>query len=539
MPKEFRPLAEGLHPSIIMDHAKKFDKAINKLQLHVTGIDFGASNPITAGRARLPRRMFGIGFRSQANTAPAAWMGCQLLTLPRMLDVLEKDGTITGGFMPSLTNLLGAGSFDHDKNETRFLHLCTEPSTHPLGAMFLQAWHTLQIEVSGSPNIPPPQYGILSRHAFAAGTIDENTTYAHFQKEITTERETRALALLNVAIASLPAHDRRRIAFMNVDMFSNQFVNAIPYANEEISNLDLTTCYAMYFGTPLPILKPHVGVRIGKNTARGAPVTIDPYGDTLTNATLPGGGWTTAHDATKWLIADLLKSASINHTCEVYGLFAPYINQEAANADVNFTARKRHGLVPDFLVRWPHKEQLLELKTFHQSAQYFPHTDLRSDKRCTGADRRASKINKEYLDKARAVDKNYNNHTTVDPGPLHTRLLQFGRVQGLAIGPRGEASADFHTLIRKIGAIGAERGWRKTGARSVAEAKALITPRLFRAIGINAVRAAARLVRDRLGQSLLGDPERGQENLTNSHFNSRSHREEYFDTFCNTPNGFV
>jgi len=69
-----------------------------------------------------------------------------------------------------------------------------------------------------------------------------------------------------------------------------QFVNFIRYANEEISNLDLTTSYAMYLGTPLPILKPHVGVRIGKNTVRGASVTIDQYGDALTNAALPGSG---------------------------------------------------------------------------------------------------------------------------------------------------------------------------------------------------------------------------------------------------------
>ena len=63
----------------------------------------------------------------------------------------------------------------------------------------------------------------------------------------------------------------------------------------------------MYFGTPLPILKPHMGVRIGKNTVRGVPVTIDQYGDALTNAALPGGGaGRPAHDATKWLIADLL-----------------------------------------------------------------------------------------------------------------------------------------------------------------------------------------------------------------------------------------
>ena len=46
-----------------------------------------------------------------------------------------------------------------------------------------------------------------------------------------------------------------------------------------------------------------------------------------------------------------------NHTCEVHGLFAPYINQEAANADATFTGRKRHGLVPDFLVRWAHKNK--------------------------------------------------------------------------------------------------------------------------------------------------------------------------------------
>jgi len=190
-----RHLLQSLPPSIIMGHAKKFDKAINKLQLHVTGVDLDASNHITAGRARLPRRMFGTGFTSQSNTALAAWMGCQLLTLPRKLDVLEKDGTTTGGFMPSLTSLLGAGSFDHDKHETRFLHLCTEESTCPLGIRFMHAWHTLQIGVSGSPNIPPPQYGILSRHVFATGTIDKNTTYDHFQKEITTEREIRAQAL--------------------------------------------------------------------------------------------------------------------------------------------------------------------------------------------------------------------------------------------------------------------------------------------------------------------------------------------------------
>ena len=318
-----------------------------------------------------------------------------------------------------------------------------------------------------------------------------------------------------------------------------QFVNSMPYAGEEIGNCDLPTAFAMYFGTPVPLVAAHTGIKIGKRNARGAQLTLDAYGDALTNTVFPGGGWTTAHDSTKWLISELLKSASINHTCEVYGLFASCMDQQGADANASFNGRKRQGLVPDFLIRWTDKDQLLELKTFHQSKLHFPDCDLKNGERCTGAKRRASHINKEYVNKARNADRELNGHTTEGLGPLGKRLAMFGTVQGLAIGPRGEASADFHKLIEKIGEVGAERGWRKTGARSVAEAKALITPRLYRAIGINAVRAAAHLVRDNLGLSLLGNAEGVQTCLNNSHFFTRSHRQEYYDTFCNAPNGFV
>jgi len=51
----------------------------------------------------------------------------------------------------------------------------------------------------------------------------------------------------------------------------------------------------------------------------------------------------------------------------------------------------------------------------------------------------------------------------------------------------------------------------------------LITPRLYHAIGTNAVRAAARLVRDNFSQNLLGDAEDTQESLTNAHFSTHPH----------------
>ena len=82
-------------------------------------------------------------------------------------------------------------------------------------------------------------------------------------------------------------------------------------------------------------------------------------------------------------------------------------------------------------------------------------------------------------------------------------------------------TTDFHKPLQKIGGIGAERGWRKTAcARSVEDAEALIAPRLFRTIGISAVGAAVRLVRDDLGQSLpdnrRGRPERASLTPTSS-----------------------
>ena len=58
-----------------------------------------------------------------------------------------------------------------------------------------------------------------------------------------------------------------------------------------------------------------------------------------------------------------------------------------------------------------------------------------------------------------------------------------GRVRGLAIGPRGEASPDFHKLAQKIAG----------GASSFAEVKAIIAPRISRALGINAVRPEPQL----------------------------------------------
>ena len=59
-------------------------------------------------------------------------------------------------------------------------------------------------------------------------------------------------------------------------------------------------------------------------------------------------------------------------------------------------------------------------------------------------------------------------------------------------------------MVNKMSTVGAERIWRRMGARSALEAKGVIKNRLRRSIGITATRAAARLKIDRLGIA-LGD----------------------------------
>jgi hypothetical protein len=133
-----------------------------------TGIDFAKADEITQTRLNLPKRMYGLGIRRQETVNEAAWIGGMLLTLPRMIDSKDSEGNITPGFMSSLEPLLGAGSFDHGKEETRFEHLVSSESL--LGRRFEQTWSKLQSEVSQDQDAAPEQ-GMLSKPSIAAGWL--------------------------------------------------------------------------------------------------------------------------------------------------------------------------------------------------------------------------------------------------------------------------------------------------------------------------------------------------------------------------------
>jgi len=118
-------------------------------------------------------------------------------------------------------------------------------------------------------------------------------------------------------------------------------------------------------------------------------------------------------------------------------------------------------------------------------------------------EKRASTIHREYVKKARDADAKYNHHDpSGGPGPVGRRLEEFGQIKALVTGPRAECSADLHSLVSSVADTAAERSWRRVGARNPKEAKAIISDRFFRTIGLNAIRENAAQMRFALGISL-------------------------------------
>ena len=72
-------------------------------------------------------------------------------------------------------------------------------------------------------------------------------------------------------------------------------------------------------------------------------------------------------------------------------------------------------------------------------------------------------------------------------------------MQGFVFGAAGEASQAVLDWVDLLANMGAERSWKRMGARTAIEAKGLIRAQALKTLGIVAVRENARLKLDRLG----------------------------------------
>jgi len=277
-----------------------------------------------------------------------------------------------------------------------------------------------------------------------------------------------------------------------VDKLSTAFVGSIPIPEHLIGIADLTHAWQTYFGLPLSLVAPYVGRPVFK-----ASVLMDEYGVALANATMTGDTWRARHDSAKWLLHTLLVGAQIKASVEVFGLFAASLDQTTTNG---LDATTKQGMVPDFKIGLVGKpDTLMELKIIGHVKAHF---NLAASKgRCGGVEHRASTIHNEYVKKAVAADRKHNRHVSVNgsKGRMQVVLESFPKVKGLVVGPHGEGSEDLHYLLREIGGEWAGKSWQSMGTPSVAVAKGVIMARVYRSMGIAAVRAHAVMLRERLG----------------------------------------
>jgi hypothetical protein len=301
-----------------------------------------------------------------------------------------------------------------------------------------------------------------------------------------------------VALRALPPVDARRAAWLNVDRYSTVWVGAWPSLDMWTSEAEFMEIACRYLGLPSPACAPLVGMSIARSRT-----TLDPCGFRLCSAALPGDGWRTQHDAIKWQLLEDLKEMGTPATAEVFGLFAPLLPQVAKDTFDALPARKRQGMVPDLSVagrrdsNGPICTTLVELKTLHFGTSTYP----ANEGRCSGVARRASHIESEYLQKARALDRQWLRTPPDQQGPVELKLRSFGHVKGLVFGSWGEASSDVDWLLSQAATDGAtrQRGYARGADDEDNDAlKSALTARLQRRWGMVALRANARLLIDRL-----------------------------------------
>ena len=217
------------------------------------------------------------------------------------------------------------------------------------------------------------------------------------------------------------------------------------------------------FGVPLNMLQNRVGCAIS-NTKQ----FIDRYGHTLTTqANTKEGHRTSFHNSIIFQLCHIFKEAALNveteHNMALFESLSP----------PEYHALESHAsrIVPDIVLDMSDAREkllrpgetaldtriLIDVKTIGYSNQFKISTHklhathhTRADqllRPCQGVNDRGTSVHHEYLKKAKQCDRALYPDGTPNPAPISRKLLKFGRVYGVALGPHGEISRDLRILL--------------------------------------------------------------------------------------------
>ena len=235
-----------------------------------------------------------------------------------------------------------------------------------------------------------------------------------------------------------PRKDRHVMGWRQRDKLSSSWILAGPGVDTSLTSAEFSEAAAANLSLPSPACKDRIG-----EVVRGR-VKVDKYGDSVQATNVEGDHWRIRHDMIKLTLFNLCQWANVPAEMEVFNLFSRHIPQQGL-ARIE-SGRQRQGMVPDFRITIPEAGQtrpvLHELKVISfGKTRYKPGCNDRA------VDVRARNLHDEYVVKARKADQQYGGVEVGRRGPVESKLLSFGRVQGIVFGNYGEVSEATHKLL--------------------------------------------------------------------------------------------
>ena len=296
------------------------------------------------------------------------------------------------------------------------------------------------------------------------------------QKALTDEIEKYQMVVLEVDIRALDRKDLRRVSFLSEDFkHSTQWVTALVDHAGCLTNDAFTATAADYYGLPQPAVVPYVGNICTTKSAKGA--KVDAYGHILRNRSHPGVyslcGYQRTHNASVYVMAESCKAASMSALVTPRGIFTGGMPNEirlrAAAAESGGDEREKERwkqLIPDLKVTHKGKTMVFDLKIANECPTNYNCARVAAPARREAVNKRAKKVQGQYLRRAQAIDQEECDVAPGTAGPCEDAIAGVGGVIGLCYGHYGEASDSIDDLIDWCADATAEHGWEEHGFAS-------------------------------------------------------------------------
>jgi len=312
------------YPSDTKDFVTAIDAALEKAFTRSYGVNLldpkechppnsnSADQNFIPDRARLRSSKGGAAIRPLANRQLFLNSICNVI--PQLIEHKDATDTIIPGLFPSLSNILGAGSFDNANGETRWQHFLSTDSQ--VAAEFRSEYDkgkaihaALVIQTNQAPDSESP------RSIFDQTVNEFGFGIKKIHKTIQDERQYLQHIILTNRAHNLPISDIRRMAFLanGADPFARQFLGTTPVADTPFTPNEYTTAVALHMGVPVQVLKNHIGEAI-RNNPNCQFASVDHYGHNLTTVVgIEGGGTQRNHNTISRTISNSLSAAGIKH----------------------------------------------------------------------------------------------------------------------------------------------------------------------------------------------------------------------------------